>query len=210
MQRGMIAGILFLLTVILFLLYQRKKAGIKGENAAALTFKGSATLCCTALAVYGAAMNQNTGFWFLAVGLFVCALADVLLGIHFLTGMGCFALGHVFYCIGCISVASPTLANALIFLILLLAILAILPWIRRHAGKRNVIPFIAYGVVLCGMLSLAMTQRPLLLSGAVLFVVSDGMLGYRIATDNKSRRYDYLCLGCYYFAQFLIGLSTVF
>jgi len=210
MQQGIITGILFLLTFGLFLLYQWKKTGVKGEDAIALAFKGGATLCCTALAVYGAAMNQQTGFWFLAIGLFVCTLADVLLGIHFLTGMGCFALGHIFYCIACFSISPPRLPSVVAFLLLMLGVLAIIPWIKRHNDGRNIVPFIAYGVVLCVMLSFAVAQRPILLIGAVLFVVSDVMLGYRIATDKKSKRYDYACLGCYYLAQFLIGASAVF
>ena len=59
------------------------------------------------------------------------------------------------------------------------------------------------------MLALAVPQRLVLLLGAVWFVISDLMLAYRMAEPEQSTAYDYVCLGAYYLAQFLIAASTV-
>jgi uncharacterized membrane protein YhhN len=59
------------------------------------------------------------------------------------------------------------------------------------------------------MLALALPQKPVLLLGAALFVLSDGLLLARIVKKLPSRAYDYVCLGCYFLAQFLIAASTL-
>ena len=198
----------FLFVTAFYLLYQWKKCGPKGEGAAALTLKGMATLGCTGLAIYGAVICPDMGHWMLAAGLLVCTAADVLLGIRFMPGMACFAFGHVCYCNAYCLFAPPTWTTWIVFIILALLVMAVIPWARKHAGK-NIAPFIAYGLVLCLMLALASGQKIVLLLGAFMFVVSDVLLGYRLAKNIQGRVYDYLCLGCYYLAQFLIGASVV-
>ena len=96
-------------TAAFYLLYQRMKRRPAGEKA--LTFKCLATLCAAGLALYGAARFAAPGSGMLAAGLFVCAAADVLLGLHFLGGMALFALGHLCYSIGFIQAAPPTAAR---------------------------------------------------------------------------------------------------
>lgn len=198
------------LLILFFLLYQQRKFKCKREDARALVFKGAATLCCAGLAILGAIQSPDAAHWMLAAGLLVCMLADVLLGIRFLVGMGCFALGHVFYCTAYVLFASPRLISLIVFGILSLLLLLVFPWAKKHSGGRNILPFFAYGLVLCLMLALAVLQKPLLLTGAILFVISDLMLGIRMAKGIPGRIYDYLCLGCYYLAQCFIGLSVLF
>lgn len=193
-------------TVLFYLLYQWKKH--TPQEVLSLIFKGAATLCCAGLAVYGACMNPNAARWLLAAGLLVCTVADVLLRLRFLAGMACFAAGHVCYCIAFFLFALPTLPSLIVFAAIEAAALSLIPWAQKKAGQQSLLPFIAYGTVLSSMLAFAVAQQPLLLSGAVLFVISDWMLGYQIATKNNSRSYDYICLGCYYLAQFLIAAST--
>jgi uncharacterized membrane protein YhhN len=59
------------------------------------------------------------------------------------------------------------------------------------------------------MLALALPQRPLVLAGALLFVLSDSMLLARIVRKITSKKYNYLCLGIYFLAQFLIAASAL-
>lgn len=208
MQHAAVMIVAFLAVLQFFLLYQWIKAGPKGEGTEALMLKGTATFCCAALALYGAWLHQNAGYWLLGAGLIVCTAADVLLAIRFMPGMACFALGHVCYCIAYCLLAPPTWLTLIVFIALLILVCCVIPWSRKHAGK-DIAPFIAYGVVLCLMLSFAARQRMILLAGAFLFVVSDLLLGYRLVKKVKGKGYDYLCLGCYYLAQFLIGASAV-
>ena len=83
------------------------------------------------------------------------------------------------------------------------------PGLKKYAGKKNPLPYLGYALLLCVMLSLALPQKPVLLAGAALFVVSDSLLARRIMLKIQSNRYDDLCLGVYYLAQFLIALSLL-
>ena len=59
------------------------------------------------------------------------------------------------------------------------------------------------------MVALASVQTPLIIAGAVLFAVSDGMLACLLA-GQKSVALDYISLGLYYLGQFLLGVSICF
>jgi len=203
----MIAGVM---TGVFFLLYQKIKYGPRGEGAAALGMKCQATLCCAFLAVWGAVSAPAPGKGMLAAGLIICAVADVLLAIRFLPGMGCFALGHVCYCIAYCQAAVPDMENWLVFLGLMGGIGAAMLWAKKHIDKKMVLPVFGYGLVLALMVSLAIGKAPLLIIGALLFAVSDGMLAGRIVLKIQGKTYDYACLGCYYLAQLLIGASAIF
>ena len=81
----------------------------------------------------------------------------------------------------------------------------------RLRARRKICPpsFLAYALVLCALLGLAVPQKPMLLAGAALFALSDALLSRRILLNISSAGYDYLCLGVYYLAQLLIGASTL-
>lgn len=211
---SLIAAAISLIGVsIFFLLFQQKNYSPrqgKRHRRIALFFKGTATLFAAALAVYGAILSPTAGNILLTAGLFVCLAADVLLGIRLLWGVAAFALGHVFYCAACIVSASPGVLNFAVYVLLFaLCLLLLYPKIKNGAGDKPVFPFVAYGAILFLMLSLAINQRPVLLAGAVLFVISDCMLAFRLFMNNCSVPFDYICLGCYYLGQFLIGFSTL-
>ncbi len=207
MDRNIIVfGVAFvLMTAFYFLYMDDKKKHFPGVPP--LVFKGLATACSAFLALYGATQTGQLADYLLVIGLFVCVAADVILGIRFTHGMVAFALGHVFYCGAYVLTTPPTLASLIVFLSLSGFCFAIYPSLKHHAKQRRAEHYLAYALVLCVMLALAIPQRPLLLLGAFLFVASDGMLAYRMARRNKSTLYDYACLACYYIAQFLIALS---
>ena len=195
-----------LMTAFYFLYMDDKRKRFPGVPP--LVFKGLATACAAAMAFVGAARSGLTADYLLAVGLTVCVAADVILGIRFTWGMAAFALGLVFYCAAYVLTAPPTLPALIVFLTLAGFCVAIYPSLKHHAKQRRASQYLAYALVLCVMLALAIPQRPLLLLGAFLFVASDGMLAYRMARRNKSTLYDYACLACYYIAQYLIALSV--
>ncbi len=199
----MALGICFGVMVLLYLTYQYVKFQPAGENNVALALKGLTTLTAAVLAFIG--MRQGAHLW-LCIGLFVCAIADVVLARSFLMGTGAFALGHVAYIVACVQLAPPTALSIGVFIALVL-VCAVL---YHHLSKNHHPPasFLAYGLVLCALLGAAVTQKPLLLAGALLFVISDGMLASRILTKKESRPFDYLSLGCYYLAQYLIAASV--
>ena len=199
------AGVLF------FFLRFQKMTWTPGSNRnLALFHKGMATLCAFLLSLYGAILHPAAGNILLSLGLLVCTAADVVLGKNLMRGMAVFGLGHVFYCTAYWRKAPPTLTSLIVFLFLLVFCFFLYPQIKQRAGKRPPLPFLCYGIVLFLMLALAVSQKPVLFIGAILFVVSDLLLAFRIFTQNQSKILDYICLGCYYLAQYLIALSILF
>ena len=198
---------------IFFLLFQQKQYSPrkdKRQRHIALAMKGTATLFATALALYGTILSPSVGNILLTAGLLICTAADVALGIRLLWGVAVFALGHVFYCVSFVLQSPPTWLNLGIFVLLFgISLIFLFPKMKRGAGNKPIWPFIAYGAVLFFMLCLAIGQSPVLLAGALLFVISDCMLSCRIFMNNKNVVFDYVCLGCYYLAQYLIALSIL-
>ncbi len=194
----------------LYLCYQAEKHRKNKNKARILALKGGTTLTAALLAGYGWAQRPGAAGLLLALGLCVCAAADVVLDLHFLAGTAAFALGHVCYCASFLLSAAPGLASLAVFLLLCGAIGTLYPKLKKYAAPDSALPYLGYALLISAMLALALPQqKPVLLAGALLFVVSDAMLLARIVRKIPSKAYDYLCLGVYFLAQFLIAASTI-
>ena len=193
----------------LYLLYQAEKYRKPAHKPRELALKGGATLAAALMAAYGYGMQPTPGRLFLLLGLSVCVIADVVLDLHFLAGTVAFGLGHLCYGTGCILTSPPAWGSLVLFAVLAGALLILYPRLKALANGGSTLPYLAYGLVLCAMLALALPQQRVLFLGASLFVVSDGMLAWRIVRQIPSKGYDYACLGVYYLAQYLIALSTL-
>ena len=202
-------GLCFGIMLGLYLCYQREKFREKRNKKRELALKGAATLTAALPAWYGFFRQPDPGFLLIAVGLCVCAAADVVLDLHFLAGTACFGLGHVCYCAAYVLLSPPGWPSALLFFLLCAGAGAAYPQLKKLDGPGGALPYLVYALVIAAMLALALPQKPALLAGAGLFVASDALLLVRIAYKVPSRGYDYLCLGCYYLAQFLIGASVL-
>ncbi len=174
------------------------------------------TLMCAAFA--GAAVLGGGDRYSLLVfiGLCICAVADVVLGIHFVTGGALFFTGHLFYIAAFCTQQTPTWWSVPVFA-LMLSLLWLFLWHFKPLIK-NPLMFRGvqlYSAALAVVLSLslpmpflALSQRTLLAAlGAVIFVLSDmgvchGML------CKIPKKLDYAYLGIYYLAQLLLGLSA--
>lgn len=174
------------------------------------------TLICAAFAGTAYFAGGETYSLLIFIGLCVCAAADVMLGVHFVTGGALFLVGHLFY-ISAFCVQQPPSGWSIPVFAALLALLWLFVW---HFRSRIQPPLLFLGVltysaalavVLCLSLPmpfLAFSARTLLAAlGAVIFVLSDmgvchGML-FKIP-----RRLDACYLGIYYLAQLLLGLSA--
>ena len=200
----------FALMVVMYLIYQSIKWGAEEHKWQEWFFKGAATAMSALLAGYGYFSHPSVASLLILIGLCVCVAADVILDRFFLAGTAAFALGHVCYCAS--MVVSQTLGwvNLAVFLALAVGVLALYPQIKKLEKDKSTLPYLGYALLISAMLALSVGQKPLLMLGALLFVASDVMLLFRIVRKIPSRTYDYLCLGCYYLAQFLIAASTVF
>ena len=169
--------------------------------------KGMATAAAGALALYAGALGGGRYAWLTAAGLFVCALADMVLEKDLMAGAAVFAAGHLCYMAAFLTAGG--LKPVSIFLYAVLA--AALALSARAVGKttkKPVLPFALYGGVLCLMLSLAWGHSWLAGLGATLFLISDGFIGYaefvRPSTLNGIG-----CISLYYTAQFLLALTAM-
>ena len=200
----------FALMVMLFLTYQSVKWGAQKQKRHELFFKGATTAVAALLAFYGFLSAPSSVRLLKAIGLAVCVLADVILDLHFLTGTAFFGLGHICYCAALLLDGSPGVINLAVFILLTVGVAFLYPQIKKLSKEENALPYLAYALLISAMFSLAIGQRPLMMAGALLFVASDCMLLFRIVRRIPSKRYDYLTLGSYFLAQFLIAASAVF
>ena len=203
-----IAALCFAIMTGLYLRYMAEKYRKDRNKKRELALKGGATLTAAALAGYGFAMNPTACRGMLLAGLCVCAVADVVLDLHFLAGTASFALGHLCYCTAYLLEKTPGWGSLAVFFLLCGVIAFLYPRLKRHAAPDSALPYLGYALLISAMLALALPQRPLLLAGALLFVLSDAMLLTRIVRKISSKKYNYLCLGTYFLAQFLIAASA--
>ena len=204
-----IAALCFTVMAGLYLLYMAEKYRKDRNKKRELAFKGGATLTAAALAAYGFLTGPTPSHGLLLAGLCVCAIADVVLDLHFLAGTAAFGLGHLCYCAAYLLAKTPGWGSLAVFLPLCGAIAFLYPRLKRYAPPNSALPYLGYALLISAMLALALPQRPLLLVGALLFVLSDAMLLTRIVRKITSKKYNYLCLGIYFLAQFLIAASAV-
>ena len=179
-----------------------------------LTFKALATGMALVLTVIGYIRSPGTFGLLMVIAMSICLIADVLIGVKFVIGVFAFLLGHLFYMPGFLQTYEFKWYISLpIFLCGLLLVWLLFHNYFANAGK-NLLPCLAYSVILNAMLALGAPafitsdSRGILLAvGAVCFVISDLMLAHN-AFIKKSRVTDVVSLTFYYSAQFLFGLSV--
>lgn len=177
--------------------------------------KVAPTLMCAAFAA--AALRGGDRYSLLIfIGLCVCAVADVMLGIHFVTGGALFLAGHLCYIAAFCTQQPPTWWSLPAF-----AVALGLLWLFLQPFRARIKPPLLfrgvqlYSAALAVVLSLslplpflAFSPRALLAAlGAVIFVLSD-MGVCHSALFKIPRWLDACYLGIYYLAQLLLALST--
>ncbi|MBQ7655091.1 MAG: lysoplasmalogenase [Clostridia bacterium] len=197
------------LMIVQYLIYQSIKWGSEDHKWQEWFFKGSTTALSALLAMYGYFSQPSAIRLLIVVGLCVCVVADVILDRHFLAGTVAFGFAHLCYCAAMVSFNPPGVINVIVFLALAGLVFALYPTLKKLSGGKSVLPYVGYALIISAMLSMAVTQRKLCLGAALLFAVSDAMLLFRIVKNIPSKKYDYVCLGCYFLAQFLFAVATV-
>ena len=178
-----------------------------------LTFKALATCCALLLAVCGAA-GMGESAWFCVAGLALCVVADVLLDISFMPGMGVFLAGHICYCAWFYARVGVTKVHAIALICFLFFGACLLYTFRKDIGKKRMLPFGAYILFLSMMASSAIAygvtagNLPALLSlaGGFLFLVSDCMVFYKLMKPMPAW-YSVVLMVLYEIAQLLIGTA---
>ena len=215
-MRWILALLAILLTVFLIMPIHFRWIGHVNHHWMLIT-KVIPTIICAVFA--GAALICGKGepyAWLIFAGLCICAAADVMLGVHFITGGALFLTGHLFYMAAFCTQQRPYRWSFLVF-----AIALTLLWLYVWQFKPKIhhpllfAGVLLYAAALAVVLSLSLpmpfrhfSARTLLAAlGAVIFVLSDmgvchGML------CRIPKKLDFLYLGIYYLAQLLLGLSA--
>lgn len=180
-----------------------------------LTFKVIPTLMCAAFGGTAFFRSGDPYALFIFIGLCIGAAADVVLGIHFITGGVLFLAGHLFY-MTAFCIQQPLTWWSLPVLLVSFGLLCLFLYHFRSGLNRKMtvlahVYSLGLSVVLCMSLPmpfLAFSQRTLLAAlGAFIFVLSDMGVCHGIVC-RISRRRDMFYLGIYYLAQLLLALSA--
>ena len=147
--------------------------------------------------------------WLVAGGLLLCALADWTLEFRFVRGMALFGSAHVLFIIAFAQRGRIDFWAVLSFVLLFRAASAFFRFFRDR--KPPELPFAAlyvYAGVLSLMASLSLGCNVLTVAGAFLFLVSDGLLCFRLFGFLREKKYSWLLMGAYYAALFLIAFGS--
>lgn len=152
----------------------------------------------------------------MASGLVLGMCADILLGIHFMTGIVCFAAGHILYLTAFYSLEKPCLRD--LFIILPIAAVSLFivsgtPYIKIDDPVMKKM-LLGYAVVIACMLGKAISNfiseksiyRLLILTGSVMFWFSDVMLAIDMF-GQASRMTWILCSYTYWPAQNILAFA---
>lgn len=180
-----------------------------------LTLKVIPTLMCAA---FGGAAYLSGGDQYallIFIGLCIGAVADVVLGIHFITGGVLFLTGHLFYMSAFCLQQPPTLWSLPVMAAAYGLLCLFMHRLQNGLSKKMIVLAHIYCAGLAVVLGLslpmpfmALSQRTLLAAlGAFVFVLSD-MGVYHGIVCKISRRRDFFYLGIYYLAQLLLSLSA--
>ena len=189
----------------------------------ALWAKAGATLMPVLLCLTGAAgraasePGQAGNVWLVFAALCVCLVSDVLINLHFLSGVVSFLAAHLLLIAYLVQAAPPTPWSLPLWAALYGAVLCHYWEYLPVLGNRKV-PLFLYPAALMAMASLALALpflRPgpasvCLAAGAACFSVSDLILADGIVRGKKSSRRDHWVMHLYEPAVYLIALSTVF
>ncbi len=202
---------------------ESKNAQLKKYDAMSLTVKGSATGVAVLFCFLGVLRAQRLtaaelpqGFetnWWIFVGLLICMAADVLLGIHFVTGMLAFLAGHICYIVYFLTIGSFQWIS---LPVLFLAVLLVFAFFSKYRNKAqgNPLCYLLYGIVILTTISvgiflpLSIGEYGLLPAmAAVMLVVSDYMLAYMLVF-KVTPIMDTVSLGFYYGGQYVMAMSV--
>ena len=205
MQYIVLAAFAAMICFYLYYLHMKHHSG--SGLVKRIAVKCAATLMAVLVCLLGALQNGIPANWVMLAGLVACMVADGVLCVHFMAGVGCFALGHVLYIIAFSMMNLPSWGSLVLFACMASCITQLcLRW-KKRMGRRAP-AFLGYGVLLCLMAAVSAAQRPLFFAGGLLFALSDALLAYMMF-DRRNVTMDYVSLALYYLGQFLMGFAVL-
>ena len=193
-----------------------KRMKNKQDSPFTLLLKGLPMVTVLILAwVYGGFPEAAPHARWMLAGLILCLGGDIVLGIHFIAGGGLFLLGHVCYVIGLLTRQTLAPVHGILFASVLVLLVVFLSLFRSRMPDKRLFPAVCvYAAALAALIAAALPlpftagtpQSYLAALGAILFVISDMTLCDNML-NTRPLRNEYISLGIYYTAQFLLGAS---
>lgn len=193
-----------------------KRMKNKQDSPFTLFLKGLPMVTVLLLAwVYGGFPQAAPHARWMLAGLILCLSGDIVLGIHFIAGGGLFLVGHICYVIGLLGRQTLAPVHGILFVLVLGLLVVFLSLFRSRMPDKRLFPAVCvYAAALAALTAAALPlpftvkspQAYLAALGAVLFVVSDMTLCDNML-NTRPLRNEYISLGIYYTAQFLLGAS---
>jgi uncharacterized membrane protein YhhN len=188
------------------------RAAIKGDTAGGYVFKPLSTIIIVTAAVLSfTSPDNNTAYGvIITCGLLLSFFGDITLMLPWdkalPLGMAFFLLAHIIYGFGFMRIDPFSPADVILAAAILLFGLIIFTLLYPNLGKMR-IPVLTYVIAISFMLWRALlTGSPLIMIGALLFYLADGMESYS-RFMNKSAWIRPVYLSLYYAGQLLIALS---
>lgn len=178
-----------------------------------LLLKAACTAVGVALSLW-AVLSKTDAFSVLVFcALLVCMAADVILELHFVSGMLVFLCGHLLLIAALLLLAQPQWTSLPLWALFYSGTVLFFRKYIPQLGKL-LLPFMVYPVILLGMLSLALplpfvlhsAGSWLLAAGALLFSCSDLLLAHNIIT----KKHNHLVMYWYETAIFFLALSVFY
>lgn len=170
-------------------------------------FKALPIMCFLLLALLS---NPTPEKMWIPVALFTCAIGDVTLH-WFIVGLSFFLLGHIFYIVAFTKTRRISPPKTAMLILLALGII-MAAWVAGNVFKSGnyilTVAILCYiGVILTMALSAIQTKNKIIISGAILFLLSDSILALNMfVADIKYS--SILIMTTYYSAQCLFALSV--
>lgn len=165
--------------------------------------KGLATLSISLIALFQPGVYAKLVF----AALVICAIADMALEKNFIAGMIIFALGHFVYIAGFLY-QNPFDTRLLLPYALLFIFQLCISYLAKKELKALRYPVLFYGMILSASFVCALSKNTAAAVGALLFLVSDCFILYRLI-KKPSKLNEIGCISLYYLGQFILALSSV-
>ena len=155
--------------------------------------------------------KRDTQSLFLTLGVIFCLISDTIINLSFVSGVMGFMCAHLCFIKAFHSVQKPDRKSWILYAVLTVAALAVIFAFSVVSYRvRNVaIPISIYALVLFMMFISALPQKKLLKTGGILFVLSDCMLGLRLALRIKEGWVSSIVLFVYFLALAYISLGCL-
>lgn len=219
----------FLCLLSLSILIYSTHTSIKNFRLISKTLTSLCFLLISLSAYFNNANNFNY-FLLIFIGLIFSFLGDLFLGINnsnsisnntlFLCALISFSITHIFYSLSFINLSKLFFRNFLFAIMLAFILISILKCTKKINFKNMFIPVCFYALIIsfmvCTSLSLVNITYlnniylSLIISGTVIFLISDFILAFVLFYKDCSKVVSRLNLITYYVGQILISLSILY